>query len=161
MLLQPTVSGHLKLPSIMDLPFTQMDGFPGLPALITDHSNERIELPQINNTNNKEITPTKGPWLPHEDELLRVAVENCHPILWDVVAESVPGRNAVQCKERWRYRLSPDVKRTRFEKWEDDFIVRERNRIGNHWTCIANRLPGRTSCAVKNRWYSVLKDRIV
>ena len=107
----------------------------------------------------KKTTPTKGSWSQHEDDLLRQAVANCSPILWDVIAEQVPGRSAIQCKERWLYRLHPEVKKTRFEKWEDDLIIRERNLHGNHWTLIANKLPGRTSCAVKNRWYSVLRNK--
>ena len=107
----------------------------------------------------KKVTPTKGSWSQHEDDLLRQAVANCSPILWDVIAEQVPGRSAIQCKERWLYRLHPEVKKTRFEKWEDDLIIRERNLHGNHWTLIANKLPGRTSCAVKNRWYSVLRNK--
>ena len=114
---------------------------------------QSIEVPS------KKKAITKGSWSQHEDELLRHAVSNCSPILWDVVAEQVPGRTAIQCKERWLYRLHPEVKKTRFEKWEDDLIIRERNLHGNHWTLIANKLPGRTSCAVKNRWYSVLRNK--
>ncbi|OHT06500.1 DNA-binding protein eta2 [Tritrichomonas foetus] len=113
----------------------------------------------INPNNNSDTPKLKGAWSPEEDEKLRSAVAACDPILWDIVAESVPGRSAIQCKERWLYRLHPEVKKTRFEKWEDDLIIKERCRVGNHWTLIANKLPGRTSCAVKNRWYSVLCNR--
>ena len=117
------------------------------------------QVPTFKNNEIKVPFKAKGAWSFEEDEMLRAAVSNCDPILWDVVAESVPGRTAIQCKERWLYRLHPEVKKTRFEKWEDDIIINERNRVGNHWTLIANKLPGRTSCAVKNRWYSVLRNR--
>ena len=107
---------------------------------------------------NQPIMSVKGAWTPKEDALLTEAVMKSRPIVWDQVAESVPGRTALQCKERWRYRLDPTVKRARFEKWEDDIIIAERNRIGNHWTVIAGKLPGRTPYAVKNRWYSLLRN---
>lgn len=115
---------------------------------------------QTINYQQQTISKLKGSWSLEEDTRLREAVANCDPILWDIVAEKVPGRSAIQCKERWLYRLHPEVKKTRFEKWEDDLIIKERNRVGNHWTLISNKLPGRTSCAVKNRWYSVLRNRV-
>jgi hypothetical protein len=52
------------------------------------------------------------------------------------------------------------IKRGKFEKWEDDIIILERERIGNHWCHIADKLPGRTSSAIKNRWYSVLRNKL-
>lgn len=108
----------------------------------------------------QSIPKLKGAWSNEEDIKLKEAVSHCDPILWDVIAESVPGRTPIQCKERWLYRLHPEIKKTRFEKWEDELIIHERNRVGNHWTLIANKLPGRTSCAVKNRWYSVLRNKV-
>jgi hypothetical protein len=57
------------------------------------------------------------------------------------------------------FRIGPGLNKGPFEGWEDDLIIRERERVGNHWTSIAAKLPGRTSCAVKNRWYSVLKKQ--
>jgi len=54
-------------------------------------------------------------------------------------------------------KLNPDVRRTPFQPWEDDLIQIERQRVGNHWPVIAQRLPGRTACSVKNRWYTVLR----
>ena len=43
----------------------------------------------------------KGVWTHEEDLLLCQAVNESKPVLWDVVAEKIPGRNAVQCRERW------------------------------------------------------------
>lgn len=103
----------------------------------------------------------KGNWSPDEDNLLREAVSNLRePISWDDVAKSVTGRTAKQCRERWLFRLSPNLNKAPFQKWEDEVIVIERQRIGNRWTAIASKLPGRTSCAVKNRWYTVLRNRV-
>jgi hypothetical protein len=52
------------------------------------------------------------------------------------------------------------IKKVKFEKWEDEVIILERERIGNHWSHIADKLSGRTSSAVKNRWYSVLRNKL-
>ncbi|KAH0795125.1 Myb-like DNA-binding domain containing protein [Histomonas meleagridis] len=135
-----------QLPGITELPLSNVD--------IAFFRNGEKAIQQILQSK------VKGSWSPEEDELLKAAVSKSQPILWEVVAESVPGRTAIQCKERWVYRLSPDVKKTRFERWEDELIIRERKRVGNHWTLISNLLPGRTSQSVKNRWYSVLRNRV-
>jgi hypothetical protein len=78
---------------------------------------------------------------------------------WDFIASVIPGRSALQCRERWNFRIGPGLNKMPFAQWEDQLIIRERERYGNHWTLISSHLPGRTSCAVKNRWYSVLRKR--
>ncbi|OHT07625.1 hypothetical protein TRFO_24116 [Tritrichomonas foetus] len=100
---------------------------------------------------------TRGAWSTNEDTLLRNAVLRYGTNHWDNVACTIPGRTPTQCRERWMFRISPGLKKSPFEPWEDDFIIAERAKIGNHWTQIASQLPGRTSCAVKNRWYTVLR----
>lgn len=104
----------------------------------------------------------KGIWASSEDEALKSAIARCgEPISWEEVAKSVIGRTPKQCRERWLFRLCPSVNKSPFQKWEDELIVYERQQIGNRWTAIAAKLPGRTSCAVKNRWYTVLRNRVV
>ena len=149
------------LPSIFELPlpntesevFKMIDSFAiakmGIYPLNITNNSSNIEQPKCQRR-------IKGVWKQEEDEKLKKAVQSMSPVVWDVVAEHVPGRTPLQCRERWRYRLSPDIKKTRFEHWEDSIIIKEQKRLGNKWTLIANKLPGRTSCAVKNRWYSVL-----
>ena len=144
------------LPSIFDLPMSSenMDLF---------HKIDNFAKKNISITikNDDETINTKGTWTQEEDQLLINAVSHQSPIVWDSISQLVPGRTAIQCKERWLYRLHPEIKKTRFEKWEDELIITERNKFGNHWTLIATKLPGRTSCAVKNRWYSVLRNKLI
>lgn len=151
------MSSKEHLPAIDNLPLPAADRefFSVMDALVKEKMQDLVKSRE---DIDKPHHLTKGAWSPSEDDLLRQAVAKSRPILWDVVAESVPGRTAIQCKERWLYRLDPDVKKTRFERWEDELIIRERERVGNRWTLIANKLPGRTSCAVKNRWYSILRN---
>lgn len=102
----------------------------------------------------------KGFWTPQEDKMLldAMAIFSGH-ICWEELSKLIPGRTAKQCRERWQFRLHPDVKKDPFEPWEDELILRERQNCGNHWALIASMLPGRTSCSVKNRWYTVLRNR--
>ena len=100
-----------------------------------------------------------GNWSKFEDYLLTNAVMTYGINKWDTVAKEIPGRSSTQCRERWLYRISPGLKKTPFEPWEDDLIITERKLIGNRWSQIASKLPGRTSCSVKNRWYTILKRR--
>jgi hypothetical protein len=78
---------------------------------------------------------------------------------WNLVAESIPERTPCQCRERWTFRISPTLNKEPFQKWEDDLIIRARKSLGNRWKLIATKLPGRSYGAVKNRWYSVLRNR--
>ena len=41
--------------------------------------------------------------------------------------------------------------------WEDNTIIRGHAEVGNRWSVIAARLPGRTADATKNRWNASLK----
>jgi hypothetical protein len=132
------------------MPYTAFDPFviapvfmapPGPPA--TDH------LPLFN----------RGLWQDDEDERLREAVRQYGVDQWECVASLVTGRSPTQCRERWTFRLCPGLNKAPFQPWEDDVIKHERERIGNHWKVIAEQLPGRCSCAVKNRWYAVLRKQ--
>jgi hypothetical protein len=115
----------------------------------SDDSNESSQNGQI----------IHGSWQSSEDDQLRDAVAQYGTNHWDSVAAAIPGRTPTQCRERWLFRISPGLNKGPFEPWEDDLIFRERARVGNHWTLIASKLPGRTSCSVKNRWYSALRWR--
>jgi hypothetical protein len=101
----------------------------------------------------------RGSWGAVEDGLLSAAVARYGCNQWGAVAAQIPGRNATQCRERWMFRIGPDLNKDPFGKWEDDLIIDTRKALGNRWALIASKLPGRTSCSVKNRWYSVLRKR--
>jgi hypothetical protein len=78
---------------------------------------------------------------------------------WTDVAKFVPTRTSKQCRERWFDRLAPGIRREPFEPWEDTILLDAQKELGNHWSRIAQRLPGRSACAVKNRWYSGLRNQ--
>lgn len=138
---------------------------PAIPVIHADQPkilyDNMIQNPINDNPlNAKTEKKAKGPWTIAEDKLLldSMASFSGH-ICWEELSKMIPGRSAKQCRERWQYRLHPDVNKSPFEPWEDELIIFERNHNGSNWSYIASKLPGRTSCAVKNRWYTVLRSR--
>jgi hypothetical protein len=102
---------------------------------------------------------THGAWTGHEDTLLAGAVAQLGAQRWTAIAQYVPTRTPKQCRERWFDRLAPGIRREPFEPWEDAIIRELQGAMGNHWSRIARQIPGRSACAVKNRWYSGLRNQ--
>jgi hypothetical protein len=101
----------------------------------------------------------RGSWTAQEDEILTAAVRHLGTRKWTNVARFVPTRTSKQCRERWFHRLSPEIRHDSFEPWEDEVILARQREYGNRWSLIATKLPGRSPCSVKNRWYSGLKHQ--
>ncbi|KAL4101683.1 hypothetical protein PRIC1_005432 [Phytophthora ramorum] len=102
---------------------------------------------------NKVLKPglVKGPWSVEEDAMLMEMMLKGYDN-WRQVSNSIPGRTAKQCRERWRNRLDPSINKSPFTEEEDDAIQQAYEKYGNRWTQIAELLPGRTEDAVKLRW---------
>merc|ERR1712154_148700 len=63
------------------------------------------------------------------------------------------------CRMRWLNYLKPNIKRGGFDEDEVDLIIRLHKLLGNRWSLIAGRLPGRTTNAVKNYWNTHLRKK--
>lgn len=111
-----------------------------------------------NNGNQNEFQ-ARGTWTQQEDEQLTNAVAQLGTKKWTDIAKFVPTRTSKQCRERWNHRLDPSIKHDPFEPWEDQIILDRQKEIGNRWAIIAQQLPGRSPSAIKNRWYSSLKNQ--
>lgn len=57
--------------------------------------------------------------------------------------------------------LRPDIKRGNISPDEDDLIIRLHSLLGNRWSLIAGRLPGRTDNEIKNYWNTHLSKRLL
>ncbi|KAJ9568417.1 hypothetical protein OSB04_004383 [Centaurea solstitialis] len=106
----------------------------------------------------KEIS--RGSWTAEEDEKLAEAIEIYGPKKWTVIAAKAGvKRCGKSCRLRWLNYLRPNIKRGHISDQEEDLILRLHKLLGNRWSLIAGRLPGRTDNEIKNYWNSYLSKK--
>ncbi|KAF3795320.1 Transcriptional activator [Nymphaea thermarum] len=64
------------------------------------------------------------------------------------------------CRLRWLNYLRPDIKRGNISDDEEELIIRMHKLLGNRWSLIAGRLPGRTDNEIKNYWNTNLVKKL-
>ncbi|XP_071716854.1 transcription factor MYB114-like [Rutidosis leptorrhynchoides] len=106
----------------------------------------------------KEIN--RGAWTAEEDEKLAEAIEIHGPKKWTVIATKAGlQRCGKSCRLRWLNYLRPNIKRGNISDQEEDLIIRLHKLLGNRWSLIAGRLPGRTDNEIKNYWNTHLSKK--
>ncbi|GAU37413.1 hypothetical protein TSUD_361180 [Trifolium subterraneum] len=103
----------------------------------------------------------KGPWTTKEDALLTKYVQAHGEGKW----KSLPKKAGLlrcgkSCRLRWMNYLRPNIKRGNITPDEDDLLIRLHSLLGNRWSLIAGRLPGRTDNEIKNYWNTHLLKKI-
>ncbi|XVF31679.1 hypothetical protein REPUB_Repub17cG0012200 [Reevesia pubescens] len=95
----------------------------------------------------------KGAWTVEEDILLKRCIQNYGEGKWhQVPSRAGLNRCRKSCRLRWLNYLKPNIKRGDFAADEIDLIIRLQKLLGNRWSLIAGRIPGRTANDVKNYW---------
>ncbi|KAF8118160.1 hypothetical protein N665_0006s0153 [Sinapis alba] len=103
----------------------------------------------------------KGLWSPEEDSKLMQYMISSGQGCWSDVAKNAGlQRCGKSCRLRWINYLRPDLKRGAFSPQEEELIIRFHSILGNRWSQIAARLPGRTDNEIKNFWNSTIKKRL-
>uniref|UniRef100_A0A7N0ULI7 Uncharacterized protein n=1 Tax=Kalanchoe fedtschenkoi TaxID=63787 RepID=A0A7N0ULI7_KALFE len=104
----------------------------------------------------------KGPWTSDEDYKLSHYIEEHGPGNWRTLPKLAGlERCGKSCRLRWTNYLRPDIKRGRFSFEEEETIIRLHSVLGNKWSAIAARLPGRTDNEIKNYWNTHIRKRLL
>ncbi|GMG99156.1 hypothetical protein Nepgr_000996 [Nepenthes gracilis] len=103
----------------------------------------------------------RGAWTATEDRTLTAYINANGEGGW----RSLPKRAGLKrcgksCRLRWLNYLRPDIKRGNISHDEEDLIIRLHNLLGNRWSLIAGRLPGRTDNEIKNYWNTTLIKKL-
>ncbi|XP_058199967.1 uncharacterized protein LOC131314974 [Rhododendron vialii] len=111
----------------------------------------------------KSLHPARqrvGRWTLDEDKRLKVAVMLFGPKNWNKIAQFVPGRTHVQCRERWVNSLDPSL---RFGGWTQEEDSKLDAAVAKHrdcwskvyWSKVAACVPPRTDNQCKRRWKDI------
>ena len=107
-------------------------------------------------------------WTSEEDNALRMSVERHGDRNWREIAEDVPGRNHIQCVQRWKKVLAPGLVKGHWTREEDqslmDLINQMVSVMGNinqvDWTWVSQNVPGRSVKQCRERWHLNLDPSI-
>ncbi|XP_065856563.1 transcription repressor MYB6-like [Euphorbia lathyris] len=109
-----------------------------------------------------KLDTNKGAWSKQEDHKLIDYIRKHGEGCWRTLPQAAGLlRCGKSCRLRWINYLRPDLKRGNFAEDEEDLIIKLHALLGNRWSLIAGRLPGRTDNEVKNYWNSHLRRKLL
>jgi hypothetical protein len=89
---------------------------------------------------------------PQEDANLMMLVAQLGSAAWDLIAREMAGRNARQCRERWKHYLSVGFTERPWTKAEDTLLLRKQGEFGPRWTKLSCFFQNRSDIQLKARW---------
>ncbi|XP_073526358.1 uncharacterized protein [Phyllobates terribilis] len=116
---------------------------------------------QESHPKNMKKSLNRGAWTAEEDTNLAHVIQIYGPRRWKAIAAKAGiNRCGKSCRLRWMNYLRPNIKRGNISDQEEDLILRLHKLLGNRWSLIAGRLPGRTDNEIKNYWNSHLSKKL-
>ncbi|XP_062203478.1 myb-related protein 308-like [Phragmites australis] len=104
----------------------------------------------------------KGAWTKEEDQRLVAYIKANGEGCWRSLPKAAGLlRCGKSCRLRWMNYLRPDLKRGNITEEEDELIIKLHQLLGNKWSLIAGRLPGRTDNEIKNYWNTHIKRKLL
>jgi len=112
---------------------------------------------------NRSLRPglVRGKWSPEEDAKLLEALaaqQGSVNVDWPQVALSVQGRISKQCKERFRLKLDPELKREEWTSDEDALLLASFDKHNGRWADMVSALPGRRAGVLKVRFRALQRQ---
>ncbi|OHS95436.1 Myb-like DNA-binding domain containing protein [Tritrichomonas foetus] len=105
-------------------------------------------------------TQRRKPFTHDEDtKLIDLVKEYGDKENWDVISKEMKKRDRRQCRDRWRYYLSPDNNIDKWTREEDKLLLKLVGEDGRKWATFKHCFPGRTAVNVKNRWYHLNRQQ--
>eukprot|EP00253_Pinus_taeda_P014069 PITA_14069 len=103
----------------------------------------------------------RGAWTAEEDTILSEHIKTHGVGRWTSLPKKAGlKRSGKSCRLRWFNYLRPDIKHGNISPEEEELLIRLHRLLGNRWSLIAGRLPGRTDNEIKNYWNSHLREKI-
>ncbi|KAA0055136.1 protein ODORANT1 [Cucumis melo var. makuwa] len=104
----------------------------------------------------------KGPWTAEEDKKLVTFILTYGHCCWRAVPKLAGLRRCGKsCRLRWTNYLRPDLKRGLLDETEEQLVIDLHAHLGNRWSKIAAKLPGRTDNEIKNHWNTHIKKKLI
>ncbi|XP_025014111.2 transcription factor MYB4-like [Ricinus communis] len=104
---------------------------------------------------------TKGTWTPDEDQKLITYINRYGIWNWNEMSKAAGlSRSGKSCRLRWMNYLRPNLKHGNFTREEEETIFKLHEMLGNRWSAIAAKLPGRTDNDIKNYWNTNAKKQL-